>query len=92
MISRIISTYQLVQTLYHSYQSFHSFQLAANSWGEWWGEKGYFRIRRGVNECRIEDLVLAAWAHTHVHVDHEPRRDMRYDTHDPLLDNIIHAV
>ncbi|XP_034250308.1 tubulointerstitial nephritis antigen-like [Thrips palmi] len=39
--------------------------LVANSWGEWWGEGGFFRIRRGVNECQIEHLVLAAWAHTH---------------------------
>ncbi|KAE8750029.1 Cathepsin BSer [Frankliniella occidentalis] len=43
--------------------------IAANSWGEWWGERGFFRIRRGVNECEIENLVLAAWAHTHVRRD-----------------------
>ncbi|KAJ1519663.1 hypothetical protein ONE63_004929 [Megalurothrips usitatus] len=40
--------------------------IVANTWGEWWGERGYFRIRRGVNECQIEDLVLGAWAYTHV--------------------------
>ena len=34
----------------------------SNSWGDWWGERGYFRIRRGVNECQIEEFVLAAWA------------------------------
>lgn len=39
--------------------------LIANSWGTWWGEEGFFRIRRGINECQIEHLVLAAWAHTH---------------------------
>ncbi|KAK3923301.1 Tubulointerstitial nephritis antigen-like [Frankliniella fusca] len=43
--------------------------VAANSWGEWWGERGYFRIRRGTDECDIEKLVLAAWAHTHIHRD-----------------------
>jgi C1A family cysteine protease len=29
----------------------------ANSWNPYWGEKGYFRIRRGSNECGIEDEV-----------------------------------
>jgi len=28
--------------------------LAQNSWGEEWGEDGYFRIRRGTNEADIE--------------------------------------
>jgi cathepsin B len=26
----------------------------ANSWNPYWGEKGYFRIKRGNNECNIE--------------------------------------
>merc|ERR1712039_172030 len=29
----------------------------ANSWNPYWGEKGYFRIRRGNNEGGIEDQV-----------------------------------
>jgi len=33
--------------------------LVANSWGENWGEKGFFRIRRGTNECGIETQVAA---------------------------------
>jgi len=31
--------------------------LCANSWGEDWGEHGFFRIRRGNSECGIEDQI-----------------------------------
>eukprot|EP00741_Cyanophora_paradoxa_P009203 tig00001484_g8913.t1 len=31
--------------------------LVANSWGKAWGEAGFFRIRRGTNECQIEGHV-----------------------------------
>jgi cathepsin B len=32
----------------------------ANSWNPHWGEKGYFRIKRGNNEGGIEDTVVGA--------------------------------
>lgn len=28
--------------------------VGRNSWGTWWGQSGYFMIRRGVNRCNIE--------------------------------------
>jgi len=31
----------------------------ANSWNPYWGEEGYFRIKRGTNECGIEGQVTA---------------------------------
>ncbi|EPB68436.1 hypothetical protein ANCCEY_12475 [Ancylostoma ceylanicum] len=31
----------------------------ANSWNTDWGENGFFRMVRGVNECGIEDFVVA---------------------------------
>ncbi|KAJ8668890.1 hypothetical protein QAD02_000149 [Eretmocerus hayati] len=40
------------------------FWRIANSWGRDWGEDGYFRILRGVNECEIESFVLGIWAKT----------------------------
>ena len=32
----------------------------ANSWNPFWGEKGYFRIARGTDECFIESNVAAS--------------------------------
>ncbi|KAJ3662908.1 hypothetical protein Zmor_007224 [Zophobas morio] len=33
--------------------------LVANSWGNGWGDNGFFKIRRGNNECGIEDYPYA---------------------------------
>lgn len=36
--------------------------LVANSWNVEWGDKGYFKILRGANECGIESSVVAGLA------------------------------
>jgi cathepsin B len=33
--------------------------LVANSWNQDWGNGGYFKIRRGNNECGITDEVVS---------------------------------
>ncbi|XP_015906715.1 tubulointerstitial nephritis antigen-like isoform X2 [Parasteatoda tepidariorum] len=38
--------------------------VCANSWGDEWGEDGYFRIVKGQDECDIEMFVVGVWAHT----------------------------
>ncbi|XP_059146475.1 cathepsin B-like cysteine proteinase, partial [Physella acuta] len=33
--------------------------LVANSWNEDWGDKGFFKIAKGKNECSIESEIVA---------------------------------
>ena len=33
--------------------------LVANSWNEYWGDKGFFKILRGQDECGIEGSIVA---------------------------------
>lgn len=33
--------------------------LVANSWNRLWGENGYFKIIRGINNCGIEEFITA---------------------------------
>ncbi|CAH1392704.1 unnamed protein product [Nezara viridula] len=51
--------------------------VIANSWGEEWGEEGFFRIRRGSNECDIEEFILSFSLERKV----RPRRNSKLTHH-----------
>ncbi|XP_057379831.1 dipeptidyl peptidase 1-like [Daphnia carinata] len=39
-------------------QTEEDYWIVKNSWGTKWGENGFFRIRRGVDECGIESIAV----------------------------------
>jgi hypothetical protein len=38
----------------------HKYWRVANSWNTFWGEGGFFRLRRGINACGILNTVVAS--------------------------------
>jgi len=50
--------YHAVKLLGYGVDNGSKYWLLTNSWNENWGEKGFFRMLRGGNECGIEDEVI----------------------------------
>ncbi|CAH1778559.1 unnamed protein product [Owenia fusiformis] len=62
--------------------------IVANSWGKQWGEQGYFRIQKGVNECEIESYVVGVTVKPSV-VKNQLQSGPIYDLTVTSLGNII---
>jgi cathepsin B len=43
-----------VRLIGYGVENGEDYWLMANTWGTYWGENGFFRMRRGTNECNIE--------------------------------------
>jgi len=52
-----------IKVLGYGVHNGEKYWLCANSWNEHWGEQGYFKIRRGTNECGIENTIWCGTAH-----------------------------
>jgi len=56
--------YHAVKLLGYGVDNGTKYWLLTNSWNENWGEKGFFRILRGNDECGIESEVIGGVAKT----------------------------
>jgi len=59
--------------------------ILANSWNSDWGENGFFRMLRGVNECGVEGEVVAGIAKAYT--KNQPRHKLFAEDWQNMFDN-----
>jgi cathepsin C len=57
-------THAVLLVGYGSSDTEGDYWIAKNSWGTQWGSDGFFKIRRGTDECHIESAGVAADIHS----------------------------
>jgi len=53
-----LSYKKIIYLVGYGTESGTDYWIVKNSWGESWGEKGFFRIQRGKNMCNIKSYPM----------------------------------
>jgi len=65
-------------------QTKEKYWLVQNTWGPFWGEQGYFRIKRGSDELGIESICESA---DPIIIDNKTKKELTVEEYNNLISN-----